>query len=180
MIDYTTLKQNITDMLEEQQEKLGYQEETVRLYYPLESLNHILGTQASTEEMREFLKKFRTQAKELGALRFSDRESRFCITVPPEGAAYVHRTRPENGFLKGLIALVREHGCTLEQVRGYFRSWSEKAEERRMTEEFDLLIYFPDGQPDSYYYCLKQESNHVIYHRFTKADYQSMHLQEQE
>lgn len=177
--DYEALKKNIMNMLEEQQEKLGYQKETVRLYYPLESLNHLLGTQADGTEMRKLLKEFRGNAKELGGLRFSDKGNRFCILVPPEGTEYVHRTLPENLFLRGLISLVRTHGCTLEQVREYFAACGRKTQERRMAEEFDLLIYFPDQEPDGYYYCLKQENGHVMYHRFTKEDYLSLGLREQ-
>ena len=49
-----------------------------------------------------------------------------------------------------------------------------------MTEEFDLLLYFPDGKPDSYYYCLKQEGEHVLYHRFTREDYLSFGFEEEQ
>lgn len=51
MADYEKLKQNVIDMLEEQQQKLGYQKETVRLYYPLESLNHLLGTEVVSSNL---------------------------------------------------------------------------------------------------------------------------------
>ena len=49
MADFEKLKQNVIDMLEEQQQKLGYQKETIRLYYPLESLNHLLGTEVEKD-----------------------------------------------------------------------------------------------------------------------------------
>ncbi len=173
MADLLRLKQNVIYMLQEQQEKLGYQPETVRLYYPLESLNHLLGTHAEKEEMRGLLKTFREQAPELGQIRFSDKEGRFCITVPPEGVKYVHREIPQNHFLRGLLALVSAHGTTLDQARVYFHSCSGHVEERPMEGEFDLLMYFPDGHPDSYYYCLKQEGEHVLYHRFIREDYES-------
>jgi hypothetical protein len=39
-------------------------------------------------------------------------------------------------------------------------------------EDFDCLVYFEDGQPDSFRYCLTQEGCHVIYHRFTIEDFQ--------
>lgn len=174
MPDFQKLKNSITDVMEEYQLKLGYQKETVRLYYPLESLNHLLGTSAEKEEMRTLLKQFREYAKELGSLRFSDREKRFCIVVPPEGAEYVRQTVPQNTFLKGLIQLVSAHGCTLGQVCDYFRTFSGQTVIRKMSEEFDLLLYFPDGKPDSYRYCLRQEGDHVVYHRFTDADYQEL------
>ena len=112
-------------------------------------------------------------APELGQVRFSDKEGRFCITVPPEGAEYVHREIPQNHFLRGLLALVSAHGTTLDQAREYFHSCSGPVEERPMEGEFDLLMYFSDGHPDSYYYCLKQEGEHVLYHRFIREDYES-------
>lgn len=178
MADFIRFKQNVIDMLQEQQEKLGYQREIVRLYYPLESLNHLLGVSEGREEMRNLLKKFREQTPELGALRFSEKAERFCIIVPPEGAEYVHREVPQNLFLRGLLDLVSDHGTTLEQVRAYFQSSSDHVEERRMEEEFDLLLYFPAGVPDSYYYCLKQEGSHILYHRFTREDYLSFGFRE--
>ena len=41
---YAKLEKNLIDILKEQQMKLGYCDEEVRLYYPLSSLNHFFGT----------------------------------------------------------------------------------------------------------------------------------------
>ena len=41
---YAKLEKNLVDIIEEQQIKLGYCREDVRLYYPLSSLNHFFGT----------------------------------------------------------------------------------------------------------------------------------------
>lgn len=46
--------------------------------------------------------------------------------------------------------------------------------EKNTTSDFDYLIYFEDGQPDAYRYCLKEEVGHMIYHRYTKADYEQI------
>lgn len=181
MADFEKLKQNVIDMLEEQQQKLGYQKETIRLYYPLESLNHLLGTEVEKDGMKPLLLEFREYVKDqLGELRFSEKAGRYGIMIPPEGAEYVHREVPQNLFLKGLLQKVSVHGCTLDQVREYFYASAARVEERRMTEEFDLLLYFPDGEPDSYYYCLKQEGEHVLYHRFTREDYLSFGFEEEQ
>ncbi len=40
--NYGNLEQNIIDVIAEQQAKLGYLKETVRLYYPADSLKHLL------------------------------------------------------------------------------------------------------------------------------------------
>jgi hypothetical protein len=38
--------------------------------------------------------------------------------------------------------------------------------------EFDYLVYFEDGVPDDYRYCITDEGCHLIYHRFTPEDYE--------
>ena len=48
---YAKLEKNLIDILKEQQMKLGYCDEEVRLYYPLSSLNHFFGTDDSAEAM---------------------------------------------------------------------------------------------------------------------------------
>ena len=50
------LLKNMTDQVKEAQLKLGYAPETVRLYYPVASLNEILGTSArNAQEMLTLL-----------------------------------------------------------------------------------------------------------------------------
>ena len=44
-MDFSRLEKNISDVIKEQQAKLGYMREKVRLYYPLNSLNHFFGTE---------------------------------------------------------------------------------------------------------------------------------------
>ena len=39
--------------------------------------------------------------------------------------------------------------------------------------EFDWLVYFEDGKPDAYCYCIADEGCHLTYHRFTKEDYEA-------
>ena len=40
--------------------------------------------------------------------------------------------------------------------------------------DFDYAVYFDDETYDAYYYCIKMEMGHTIYHRFTKEDYQKL------
>ena len=42
------------------------------------------------------------------------------------------------------------------------------------SEDFDYVVYFQDGMPDDYRYCIKFEGCCVIYHRFTPKDYGEM------
>ena len=61
---FDLLEKNIIDVLEEEQIKLGYIDETVRLYYPLQSLNRFLGTECTSEEMTSLLGEFISEKKE--------------------------------------------------------------------------------------------------------------------
>lgn len=38
------LEENLIDMVKEQQAKLGFRPEVIRLYYPVSTLNHFFGT----------------------------------------------------------------------------------------------------------------------------------------
>ena len=43
IMDYSRLEKGIMDFIQEEQVKLGYRKEKIRLYYPLSSLKHFLG-----------------------------------------------------------------------------------------------------------------------------------------
>lgn len=173
--DYKTFEDSIIDIIKEEQIKLGYHRETIRLYYPMESINHILGTDFSMKELQAVLDKFCLYVKaRLGEVKHSNKEARFCIMIPPEGVTYVHEEVEEKAFLREFIAKIQEHGVVLEDFLEVFRRHSEKVRcEKIGDDEFDYVIYFEDGQPDEYRYCIKFEDFHTIYHRFTKADYES-------
>ena len=55
-MNFSKLEKSITGAVKEQQIKLGYRSEKVRLYYPLTSLNRLLGKECSIEQMQEYLK----------------------------------------------------------------------------------------------------------------------------
>lgn len=50
---YQKLEQNLIDLIKEEQMKLGYQKETIRLYYPADSLLRLLGKELSIEELQQ-------------------------------------------------------------------------------------------------------------------------------
>ena len=60
---YERLEKSLIDLVKEEQAKLGYRKEMIRLYYPLSSLNHFMETNADSEEMQELLADFRKQQK---------------------------------------------------------------------------------------------------------------------
>lgn len=172
-LDYGKLERNLIDVIKEEQAKLGYYREDLRLYYPLSSLNHFWGTNLLEEEMQQALEQMREPLGEkLGVVEVSHKEERFCIHIPPEGVAYVHEHTLPNEFIFELVKLVSQHGCTMEQVHALFLKRFHKVYREKIRDgEFDEIIYCEDNQQDPYYYCFKQEGEHMIYHRFLPEDY---------
>lgn len=173
-MNYDKLESNIINAIEEQQLKLGYLRETVRLYYPLSSLNRFLNTENSIEQMRSVLQAFSVATKDhLGGVTVTNKEERFCIAIPPKGVEYIHRHMGTGGFLADLIATVGRHGITLDDVLKQFYKYSEQVHVEEMRNgEFDYLVYFENGVPDGYRYCITVAENHIIYHRYTAEDYE--------
>jgi hypothetical protein len=172
-MDFLRLKKNIIDVIKEEQLKLGYRSETVRLYYPLQSLNRFLEGDFRIEEMTDVLKSFcDTVKEELGEVEVSHVGERFCFKIPPQGVDYIHTHTRDNEFIGELIRAVSTHGSSMEDILALFRRYSDRVHVERTTHgEFDYLVYFEDGIPDDYRYCLTDEGCHIIYHRFTKDDY---------
>lgn len=168
------LEKNIVDVIKEQQAKLGYMREKVRLYYPLSSLNHFFGTEENAEGMMRILEAFCRRAEDrLGNVEISEHDSRFCFLIPEKGAEYVHGLAGEDDFITELIDLVREHRCTIGQIRELFEAHSDNVHfEQTDNGEFDYLIRFEDDPEDEYVYCFKDEGCHMTYHRFLPQDYE--------
>ena len=182
MSGFDKLEQNICDVIFEDQIKLGYRSEVMRLYYPLDSLNRLLGKELSMAEMEETLHDFAREIKaRLGALEVICTKERFCFVVPPKGVDYVHKSRDENEFLVAFIHMISRHSCSIEDLYGVFCRYSDHVYRGKMNrEEFDYLLYFQDGKPDDYRYCISFEGCHTTYHRFTPEDYQAFGFGEAE
>ncbi len=180
-MNYVMLEKVICDTIKEEQIKLGYEKETIRLYYPMSSLIHILEEEITDPvRLTEILTAFAEVVEpRLGKIEISHKEERFCILIPPDGAAYVHEHYQDNPFLIALIDTVRQHNCTLEQLLKVFHQYSEQVEcEKSKTDEFDYVIYFTENTGDDYRYCFKFEHGHAIYHRFLKQDFQNLYIVE--
>lgn len=174
-MNYEILEKVLCDTIKEEQIKLGYEKETIRLYYPIRSLAHILEENIEeTEKMDEALAAFcdRVESR-LGRIQISHNGERYCILIPPVGAAYVHEVYDDNPFLTAFIDTVRKHDCTLDQVMEVFRSFSDQVFcEKSTSDEFDYIIYFKDAVIDEYRYCIKFDYGHTSYHRFSKKDFE--------
>lgn len=170
------LERNIIDVLVEQQIKLGYRNETIRLYYPLLSLNRFLQVDVGVEEMEKQLSVFCQDVEErLGQIELSRKGERFCFCLPPKASEYAHSQMNNYAFLQDLVETVGYHGATLDDVLQVFHNHSSQVQVEPVEgEEFDYLVYFKDGKPDDYRYCISNHDLHVIYHRFTPEDYDDL------
>ena len=99
------------------------------------------------------------------------------VCISPDGAEYVHKFVPDPPFLTSLIRLFQEkHYLTIEEIRACFERFNPNfvCEKMAPDTDFDYVLYFPDHKPDSWYYCVRMEMGHTIYHRFTEADYRAL------
>ena len=97
---FDALKKSMIDAIEEGQLKLGYRDETIRLYYPLESLCALTGKKLDAAQMMRELEAFFTEDEaELGKIEISRRGDRFCLAVGPKGAAWVHEHTDPSGCM---------------------------------------------------------------------------------
>ena len=170
------MEKNLTDNLLEAQLKLGYGGRPMSFNYITASLGHLLG--CGVEEVPGALERFAEFVRpRLGELSFRPIKDGFCITVPEKGTAFVHEKGPDSGFLPEFVETVRRHGISLEDVLAVFRKYSGNVTVKESgCEDYDYLVYFADGQPDDYRYCLTLEpclggGCHVIYHRFIPEDF---------
>jgi hypothetical protein len=179
-LEFSKLEQNICDIIKEEQIKLGYRREVIRLYYPLKSLNRFLEAELDINEMKNALNGFcNIVQKKLGKTEVSNVGERFCFCFSPEATEYIHTHTKQDGFLYDFIETVSRHDVSIEEVIAQFKKYSDCVHVEKVNNgEFDYLVYFEDGQPDSYRYCLTDEGCHIIYHRFTIDDYNDFHFDE--
>ncbi len=176
-MDYGHLEKNICDTIHEGQVKLGFVEESIRIYYMLSSLNGLLGCEIEhPEQMEEALKEFPAFCKErLGEVQISRQGVRFCFQVSREGVCYIHASYQENTFLQELIKVLQTPGCQIEEIKETFEKKSKDMVcEKKTDEEFDYVIYYKDPSIDEFYYCFSIGEMGAYYHRFTEYDYKTV------
>lgn len=175
-VDYSRLEKNIIDVIKEEQIKLGYSRETIRLYYPLESLNLLLKTETDSAGMLALLAEFSyIMTERWGETEVSCRGERFCLCFDPQASEYINDNTPHEGFMYDLVEAARRHTSTAEDLIAVFRKYSDRVHVEKMKDEdFDVLVYFEDGDIDDNLYCLHSEMGHTIYHRYTREDSESL------
>ncbi len=161
------------DMIAEQQLKLGYAAGTLRLYYPLQSLNRLLNTQLDEAGIRSALSDLFASGNDmLGPVAVESGSGRFCFALTQAAQDYVRSHMGEHAFLRELIETLSRPDTTMDDALAVFARYSDcTVIEQKTGEDFDVLAYFADGKPDAYRYCLTDEGCHIIYHRFTADDY---------
>ncbi|MDO4475746.1 MAG: DUF3877 family protein [Lachnospiraceae bacterium] len=166
---------NLTDQVMEQQAKLGYMKEKIRLYYPLSSLRHMLGKDDACDasKMQEILEELAdSTAESFGAMRITHQGDRFCFVLSEEISERIHRETPAKAFIHELIGLVGQHETNMEQILELFKAQPGGCiMEHIDSGEFDYVIRFKEGT-DRYLYCFKDEGCHITYHRFLPEDYE--------
>ena len=169
---FQRLEKSLTDVIAEEQAKLGYMKEAMRLYYPLSSLKHFFeSNDASADDMLKLLSAFPDFCSaRLGGMKISHDGETFCFYLAPEASEYVHLNKAENEFIFRLAELLQGHDTKLDTVISFFKEYGTCDIKEINNGEFDILIRFTDGD-DPYYYCFKDEGCHVIYHRFLPEDY---------
>ncbi len=171
---------NITEQIKEAQLKLGFAEEVIRLYFPVASLNILLGTDCKNgEEMLACLQQETAlENSALGQLSFAlCKGERIEVCIPPKGAEYVHEKIADPPFLKNIVELFsHNHHLTLEEICACFATFNKDYVCQKMEPgtDFDYVLYFPDKMPDEWYYCIRMEMGHTIYHRFIEEDYRQL------
>lgn len=167
------LEKSLTDTIKEEQAKLGFRKEAIRLYYPLSSLNHFFDVQEREEQMLHRLQHLpETWQEKLGDVGVTAKKERFCFYIPEQGSVYVHEHEKPDEFIRELVELVGRHGCTMQEIRELFCKHSSHVECQKIENgEFDWMFRFAEDEEDPYYYCFKDEGIHIIYHRFLPEDY---------
>ena len=152
-VNYKRLEKSLTDVIQEAQLKIGYDHHPITLYYPTESAH---------------------TADTLGAIQVTRDDKRFCFHISAEGTQYVHEQLPDPAFLRAFLQVMRGLTVSFDDILAVFHQFSDKVhcEKLEGNEEFDYLVYFEDGTPDSYRYCIKlDDDGDAVYHRFTPEDY---------
>ncbi len=165
---------DLTATVQEMLLKLDAPAMQLSLNYPLPTLQRLLQTSLAGETLLQTLTAaFEAQQPLYGKLTVRDEgDGLFCLTVPQQGAAYMLSHGGSADFLRELIAAVKAH-ASMQEVLAVFPRHGRAHAEQIDNPEFEWLVYFEDGQPDSCRYCLSQHAGHVSYHRFAKEDYEA-------
>jgi hypothetical protein len=169
------LEKHICDTIKEWQLKIGYQEESMKLYYPQESLVGLLGI-TNEDSIYQALADFNQAVGErLGNIRCSNHGERFCLEIPASGCKYIATRIPDSPFLKDFLKAVTSKGVTLKDIETCFRTYeADCIVEDKTSEGLGHVFMFHDTQIDDYVYCVESDDFGITYHRFVREDYEKL------
>lgn len=157
-VNYKRLEKSLTDVIQEAQLKIGYDHHPITLYYPTESVARLLGTpEEDADNTEHALASLSAHtADTLGEIQVTRDDKRFCFHISAEGTQYVHEQLPDPAFLRAFLQVMRGLTVSFDDILAVFHQFSDKVhcEKLEGNEEFDYLVYFEDGTPDSYRYCI--------------------------
>lgn len=170
-----TLEQNLSGVIAEMVLKLGLTGVPLSLNYPCASLGRMLGVADDPQALQPALDAFFAARKDLfGAAEAVPHEDGFCLAIPAEGVTRVMSQAPAAAFLRDLIQTAQTPGATADDLLAAFRRHSDRVHVEPVdNDEFDLLVYFEDGVPDDFRYCIDQHDGFASYHRFSREDYEA-------
>ncbi len=170
-----TLEQNLSGVIAEMALKLGLTGVPLSLNYPCASLGRMLGVADDPQALQPALDAFFAARADLfGAAEAVPHEDGFCLTIPAEGVARVMSQAPAAAFLRDLIQTAQTPGATADDLLAAFRRHSDRVHVEPVdNDEFDLLVYFEDGVPDGFRYCIDRHDGFASYHRFSREDYEA-------
>lgn len=171
-MDFGRLFDNIVSVTKESQLKLGYESVPFGINYARSSLLHLLGD-CDDGAVPDLLAEFAAQYRDtLGDITYRTVSNGYRIDIPTQGVDYVHSLVRDDDFLVQFINVIRDYTCTIDDIIAVFNRHSDKVVVEHIdNDDFDYLIYFEDGQPDAFWYCIDTEDIGMTYHRFTKEDY---------
>ncbi|MDO4518849.1 MAG: DUF3877 family protein [Eubacteriales bacterium] len=178
------LEKHIVDTIKEWQIKIGFMPGNMKLYYPAESLKHLLGIpETDTDgELMEALNRFCERKQGLfGRILVSCDAAgeRYCLDIPAKGTEYIATKVPAPEFLSSFLQMITKPGNTMEDVRSCFQTFAQKhgiqyREEDLEEEGLGHTFSFEENEIESYIYCIEEDAFGLTYHRFDEMDYKKM------
>ena len=167
---------SICDNLQETFEKLGYSETEVSFNYPPKTLKTLFGNRGMSDgELADRLCGFaHEQEGKLGRISFRKNGDVFLLTVPREGARFVHTERKPDPFLSALVRVTMTFFATKEDVHRVFLDTGRPFTVRPFSEpDLDEVIFFTDR--DSYCYCFSYGEERPELHRLLPEDFAELY-----
>lgn len=175
---YENLLNNIKSTIYEGILKLGIVKgESFGIYYELDLLNYLLGSDCNNAEtLSESLKDFTAFSNTyLIPLTLRKEGTRFRFIALPEGVEQISKDTSSTDFLKNLIDLVNTHSFTLDQVQKVFEASGQMYTCNDVDNpEFEYVFSFTDKAFDPFFYCFHIGQGHCHYHRLLEYSYRKL------